>query len=97
MGLQRCNASCNDRKDGKQEFFTKVEVSEALDFTQEELVTSIAQRKVPQFVVPDLTGFELKPYVSMKAPKTSSPELTAEDLLKNIKENIHLIKYREIP
>lgn len=57
----------------------------------------IAQRKVPQFVVPDLTGFELKPYVSMKAPKTSSPELTAEDLLKSIKENIHLIKYREIP
>ena len=33
----------------------------------------------------------------MKAPKTTSPELTAEDLLKNIKENIHLIKYREIP
>lgn len=40
---------------------------------------------------------QLKPYVSMKAPKTTSPELTAEDLLKNIKENIHLIKYREIP
>lgn len=57
----------------------------------------IVYRKVPQFIVPDLTGFELKPYVSYKAPKTALPELTAGDLLTSIKENIHLIKYREIP
>ncbi|KAK3740557.1 hypothetical protein QZH41_016100 [Actinostola sp. cb2023] len=57
----------------------------------------IVQRKVPEFIVPDLTGFELKPYVSYKAPKVDEPPMTAERLLQMVKENIHLIKFRETP
>ncbi|KXJ13086.1 39S ribosomal protein L41, mitochondrial [Exaiptasia diaphana] len=57
----------------------------------------IVQRKVPEFIVPDLTGFELKPYVSYKAPKVDEPPMTAERLLQMIKSNIHLIKFREVP
>ncbi|KAK2573830.1 39S ribosomal protein L41 [Acropora cervicornis] len=57
----------------------------------------IVYKKVPQFIVPDLTGFELKPYVSYKSPKVEIPPPTAESLLTSIKENIHLIKYRETP
>ncbi|KAL9965287.1 hypothetical protein ACROYT_G029062 [Oculina patagonica] len=57
----------------------------------------IVQKKIPEFIVPDLTGFELKPYVSYKAPKTAIPEPTPESLLESIKENIHLLKYRETP
>eukprot|EP00871_Galdieria_phlegrea_P001012 jgi/Galph1/1911/GphlegSOOS_G587.1 len=33
--------------------------------------------KVPDIVVPDLSGFELKPYVSEKTPKISIPPLNA--------------------
>ena len=47
--------------------------------------------------IPLFLPCQLKPYVSYKAPKTALPELTAGDLLTSIKENIHLIKYREIP
>lgn len=57
----------------------------------------IVYKKVPQFIVPDLAGFELKPYVSYKSPKVEIPPPTAESLLTSIKENIHLIKYRETP
>ncbi|XP_015773858.1 PREDICTED: 39S ribosomal protein L41-A, mitochondrial-like [Acropora digitifera] len=39
----------------------------------------------------------LKPYVSYKSPKVEIPPPTAESLLTSIKENIHLIKYRETP
>ncbi|XP_014260427.1 39S ribosomal protein L41, mitochondrial [Cimex lectularius] len=47
---------------------------------------------VPELVVPDLTGFELKPYVSYRAPNIAVAEFTAEDLFlavyaKKIKED----------
>ncbi|XP_073455922.1 large ribosomal subunit protein mL41 [Aquarana catesbeiana] len=35
---------------------------------------------VPQFIVPDLTGFKLRPYVSYKAPPGEEEEMTAEKL-----------------
>ncbi|KAM9811057.1 large ribosomal subunit protein mL41 [Neosynchiropus ocellatus] len=35
---------------------------------------------IPEFVVPDLTGFKLKPYVSYRAPKGTEPPVTAESL-----------------
>ncbi|KAM7451040.1 39S ribosomal protein L41 [Porites harrisoni] len=57
----------------------------------------IVYKKVPEFIVPDLTGFELKPYVSYKSPKVEIPPPTAESLLTSIKENIHVLKYRETP
>ncbi|EDO31931.1 predicted protein [Nematostella vectensis] len=57
----------------------------------------IVQRKVPEFIVPDLSGCDLKPYVSYKAPKVDTPPLTAEGLLEQIKENIHLLRHREVP
>lgn len=36
--------------------------------------------KIPELVVPDLTGFQLKPYVSYKAPEVSQSEFTSIDL-----------------
>ncbi|XP_053329803.1 39S ribosomal protein L41, mitochondrial [Spea bombifrons] len=35
---------------------------------------------IPEFVVPDLTGFKLKPYVSYKAPPGSEEPMTAKRL-----------------
>ncbi|NWS49858.1 RM41 protein, partial [Probosciger aterrimus] len=35
---------------------------------------------VPQFIVPDLAGFKLKPYVSYRAPEGSEPPATAKQL-----------------
>ncbi|XP_072287161.1 large ribosomal subunit protein mL41 [Pyxicephalus adspersus] len=35
---------------------------------------------VPQFIVPDLTGFKLRPYVSYKAPPGAEEEMTANKL-----------------
>ncbi|BFZ14326.1 hypothetical protein BsWGS_17364 [Bradybaena similaris] len=35
---------------------------------------------VPEFVVPDLTGFELKPYVSYKAKEINQSALTPQDI-----------------
>ncbi|XP_075041526.1 large ribosomal subunit protein mL41 [Mixophyes fleayi] len=35
---------------------------------------------VPEFLVPDLTGFKLKPYVSYRAPQGAEEEMTAEKL-----------------
>lgn len=35
---------------------------------------------VPELVVPDLTGFKLKPYVSYKAPRGTEEPLTAHKL-----------------
>ncbi|XP_063792253.1 large ribosomal subunit protein mL41 [Pseudophryne corroboree] len=35
---------------------------------------------VPEFVVPDLTGFKLKAYVSYRAPPGTEEEMTAEKL-----------------
>lgn len=36
--------------------------------------------KIPQIIVPDLTGFELKPYVSYKAPNVVQSQFTSKDL-----------------
>lgn len=36
--------------------------------------------KIPQLVVPDLTGFKLKPYVSYKTPDVIQSEFTSQDL-----------------
>lgn len=35
---------------------------------------------IPEFVVPSLEGFKLKPYVSYKTPEGTEPVLTAETL-----------------
>ncbi|XP_011840539.1 PREDICTED: 39S ribosomal protein L41, mitochondrial [Mandrillus leucophaeus] len=35
---------------------------------------------VPEFVVPDLTGFKLKPYVNYRAPEGEETPLTAAQL-----------------
>ncbi|XP_054854189.1 39S ribosomal protein L41, mitochondrial [Eublepharis macularius] len=48
---------------------------------------------MPKLVVPDLTGFKLRPYVSYRAPAGSEPPLTAHDLFQEtvaprIKEDI---------
>ncbi|XP_072208886.1 large ribosomal subunit protein mL41 [Excalfactoria chinensis] len=40
----------------------------------------LIQQMVPQFVVPDLAAFKLKPYVSYRAPRGSEPALTARQL-----------------
>ncbi|XP_053551989.1 39S ribosomal protein L41, mitochondrial [Bombina bombina] len=37
---------------------------------------------VPEFVVPDLSGFKLKPYVSYKAPPGTEEQMTAKKLFK---------------
>lgn len=34
----------------------------------------------PELIVPDLTGFDLKPYVSYRAADISQPEMTAKTL-----------------
>ncbi|XP_014272549.1 large ribosomal subunit protein mL41 [Halyomorpha halys] len=36
--------------------------------------------RIPELVVPDLTDFKLKPYVSYRAPNVVQSEFTAEDL-----------------
>ncbi|XP_077005026.1 large ribosomal subunit protein mL41 [Tamandua tetradactyla] len=38
------------------------------------------KERVPEFVVPDLTGFKLKPYVSYRAPAGTETPLTAKQL-----------------
>lgn len=40
----------------------------------------VVPEMVPKLVVPDLTGFKLRPYVSYRAPAGSEPPLTARDL-----------------
>jgi len=35
---------------------------------------------IPELVVPDLTGFKLRPYVSHRAEEISTPKLTPEEL-----------------
>ncbi|NXN11190.1 RM41 protein, partial [Indicator maculatus] len=39
---------------------------------------------VPEFVVPDLEGFKLKPYVSYRAPEGSEPPMTAKQLFSEV-------------
>lgn len=38
----------------------------------------------PQLIVPNLEGFELKPYVSYRAPDVTQTEFTAEDLFNEV-------------
>ncbi|XP_062446979.1 large ribosomal subunit protein mL41 [Rhea pennata] len=44
----------------------------------------LIKEMVPQFVVPDLTGFKLKPYVSYRAPEGSEPPMTAKQLFTEV-------------
>ncbi|XP_058492804.1 large ribosomal subunit protein mL41 [Solea solea] len=39
---------------------------------------------VPEFVVPSLDGFALKPYVSYQAPRGTEPPLTAQSLFAEV-------------
>lgn len=47
----------------------------------------ILQNRIPHIVVPDLTDFQLKPYVSLKAPKVDTEPLTGEDLLRMVEDS----------
>ncbi|XP_076021306.1 large ribosomal subunit protein mL41 [Genypterus blacodes] len=38
------------------------------------------QAMIPEFIVPDLEGFKLKPYVSYRCPKGTEPPLTVESV-----------------
>ncbi|NWH96333.1 RM41 protein, partial [Aegithalos caudatus] len=40
----------------------------------------LIKEMVPEFVVPDLTGFKLRPYVSYRAAEGSEPPVTAKQL-----------------
>ncbi|KAM4761271.1 large ribosomal subunit protein mL41 [Cyanocitta cristata] len=40
----------------------------------------LVKEMVPEFVVPDLTGFKLRPYVSYRAKEGSEPPVTAKQL-----------------
>ncbi|KAM9393189.1 large ribosomal subunit protein mL41 isoform 1-T2 [Pholidichthys leucotaenia] len=39
---------------------------------------------IPEFVVPPLDGFKLRPYVSYRAPKGTEPPLTAQSLFSEV-------------
>lgn len=39
---------------------------------------------IPEFVVPNLEGFNLKPYVSYKAPEGTEQPMTAESLFSQV-------------
>ncbi|RDD44511.1 39S ribosomal protein L41, mitochondrial [Trichoplax sp. H2] len=47
----------------------------------------VQPHKIPELMVPDLTDFELKPYVSHKALKINPPIVTSEDLLTRLPIN----------
>lgn len=40
--------------------------------------------RIPEMIVPDLTGFQLKAYVSYRAPRITQSEFTAEDLFNSV-------------
>ncbi|KAM6930224.1 large ribosomal subunit protein mL41 [Xenentodon cancila] len=42
------------------------------------------QAMIPEFVVPNLEGFKLKPYVSYRSPKGSEPPVTAQSLFDEV-------------
>ncbi|NWH62496.1 RM41 protein, partial [Geococcyx californianus] len=44
----------------------------------------LIREMVPEFVVPDLQGFKLKPYVSYRAPEGSEEPLTAKMLFDEV-------------
>ena len=58
----------------------------------------VVPKKIQQYVVPDLTNFELKPYVSNRVDVPDSPgPLTGDELLEQIHANFDEISHREIP
>eukprot|EP00794_Sanderia_malayensis_P011166 gene11166-12339_t len=57
----------------------------------------VVKKKVPEFIVPDLTGFQLKPYVSWKTPRAETQPMTSEKLIEDLKANIHKIEHFEVP
>lgn len=44
----------------------------------------VVPEMVPEIIVPDLTDFKLKPYVSYRSPDIQQPEFTAEDLFNQV-------------
>ncbi|NWU96908.1 RM41A protein, partial [Upupa epops] len=44
----------------------------------------LVQAMVPEFVVPELKGFKLKPYVSYRAPEGSEDAMTAKQLFNEV-------------
>uniref|UniRef100_A0A6G1R631 Mitochondrial ribosomal protein L41 n=1 Tax=Hypotaenidia okinawae TaxID=2861861 RepID=A0A6G1R631_9GRUI len=44
----------------------------------------LLRQMVPEFVVPDLAGFKLRPYVSYRAPEGSEPPMTAKQLFTEV-------------
>ncbi|KAL7391766.1 hypothetical protein ABVT39_014479 [Epinephelus coioides] len=42
------------------------------------------QAMIPEFVVPNLEGFKLKPYVSYRCPRGTEPPLTAESVFAEV-------------
>lgn len=44
----------------------------------------LVKEMVPEFVVPDLTGFKLRPYVSYRAAEGSEPPMTAKQLFDEV-------------
>ncbi|XP_028406369.1 39S ribosomal protein L41, mitochondrial-like [Dendronephthya gigantea] len=57
----------------------------------------IVPKKVPEFVVPDLTDFELKPYVSYHSPKVVCPPANESSLLQEVANNLQNLKFKETP
>lgn len=43
--------------------------------------------KIPELIVPDLTGCKLKPYVSFKTPEVVQSEFTSQDLFNFVYAN----------
>ncbi|NXT26253.1 RM41 protein, partial [Syrrhaptes paradoxus] len=44
----------------------------------------LVREMVPEFIVPNLEGFKLKPYVSYRAPEGSEPPMTAKQLFTEV-------------
>ncbi|XP_071441125.1 large ribosomal subunit protein mL41 [Hetaerina americana] len=44
----------------------------------------VVPEMVPELIVPDLNGFQLKPYVSYRAPEVYQTEFTAQDLFEAV-------------
>ncbi|KYO23070.1 large ribosomal subunit protein mL41 [Alligator mississippiensis] len=55
-----------------------------IGFLRKDRKFCLIQEMIPEFVVPDLTGFKLKPYVSYKAPEGEVAALTAKQLFMDI-------------
>ncbi|KAL1138732.1 hypothetical protein AAG570_008794 [Ranatra chinensis] len=44
----------------------------------------VVPEKIPELIVPDLTGFELKPYVSYRVPDIVQSEFSSKDLFNSV-------------